>query len=129
MNLPKCEVNLIPALFMLLSMFCFNYAFKLLERKIHKFKYYKDPYIVKVQVPTEKMIVPDSEDVQYMSARPHAYVNYSYDEEDQDDEPLKDKDSEDEEIDLKQKPTNLANDKSSKISMSVVSKVKSRSRA
>lgn len=85
---PKCEVNLIPALMMFIYLVVNNRLFTIVERRIHNFNFYKDPYIVEVEMITDQAsdqavggingMDSGNKDVQYMSARPHAHTNYDY---------------------------------------------------
>ena len=75
---------------MLLQSLVNNYSFKILEKRIYKFESFKDPYIVEVgmmkepgQNSAQKFEGEKSNTLQYMSARPHAYLNYDYESEDE----------------------------------------------
>lgn len=87
--LSKCEVNLIPSLLMVLQSLINNFCFKVLERRIYLFKNFKDPYLVEVGIMKEpgensqnNFEGEKTNTLQYMSARPHAYLNYDYESED-----------------------------------------------
>lgn len=85
-ELPKCEVDLVPAFFMFVFLILVNYCYRRVERTIHKFRFYQDPYLVAVVVPggennenlAGNMFTDGESNVRYMSARPHAYTNFDY---------------------------------------------------
>lgn len=88
--LSKCETNLVPSLLMLLQSFINNFCFKTLERRTYRFEMFKDPYIVEVgmmkeagQDSKQNFEGEKANTLQYMSARPHAYLNYDYESEDE----------------------------------------------
>jgi hypothetical protein len=67
-----------------------NFFFAVAERRIHSFKYFKDPFMIQVQVPQEQgapgLMGEDDNGVQFMSVRPHAYTNYDFNYEDGEEE-------------------------------------------